>query len=119
MQSEPSGAMTSGPCSASPTQRSPACSARKLRRSAAGPRTGRSETPAAASRRCTVERVSSSSRTTFARSSMRMMRRIERRGFSRLARTMSAATSGRIARLLPWSHRVSGWSASSPPFLYA
>ena len=33
----PSGAITSGPCSASPTHRSPACSAMKLRRSADGP----------------------------------------------------------------------------------
>lgn len=33
-------------CIASPTHRSPACSARKLRRSAAGPRTGRAEIPA-------------------------------------------------------------------------
>ena len=41
------GAMTGARgCIASPTHRSPACAARKLRRSAAGPRTGRAEMPA-------------------------------------------------------------------------
>jgi hypothetical protein len=87
----------------------------KLRRSVAGPRSGRVEAPCVASKRCTVERASSSLRTTLARSSMRMIRRIERRGRSRLARRIFSATSAEIARLLPRSSRSSGNSARKPP----
>ena len=45
------------------------------------------------------ERESAPGATFFARSSMRMIRLIERRGFSRLTSRMSSATSGAIERL--------------------
>jgi hypothetical protein len=100
--------------SASPTTRSPACSAMKFRRSADASRTGSAEMRCAASRRWTVAFASAHWRTTPARSSLRMMRRIERRGFSLFARTIRSATSEAIARETPLSARSSGRRGLEP-----
>jgi hypothetical protein len=114
-RSSPSLLMTNGPRSASPIQRSPTCSTRKLRRSFEGPRTGRAEAPACCSNRWTLAFESSPVFTTRARSSILMMRRIERRGFSRFAFRIRLCTSTAIERLLPSSDRAAGFSASKPP----
>ena len=53
--------------------------------------------------------------TIWARSSMRMMRRMERRGRSRLTRRICSAISAEMARLWPRSARSWGKRAWKPP----